>query len=249
MADRQRVAFVVAWGGTAAFGASLLWFLYCYLIRFEDPNMSRAASAVPTSGGSAAAAIAIDVLLFSIFAFHHSLLARPAAKTLVRRIAPPALERSLYTWVASILFALVCWLWAPVPGTFYRLDGIWRAIFYGIQLAGILLTIRASRLLDVLDLSGVRPVERAASSAPPKHVPLETTGLYGFVRHPLYFAWMLVVFATPDMTATRFVFALVSTLYLAIAIPWEERALIDTFGPDYERYRQRVRWRMLPGVY
>jgi protein-S-isoprenylcysteine O-methyltransferase Ste14 len=249
MAERQRAAFVVAWGGTAAFGASLVWFLYCYLIRFVDPNGLPAASAVPRSGGSAATAIAINVLLFSIFAFHHSLLARPAAKAVVRRLAPPELERSLYTWVASLLFALVCWQWALVPGTFYRLDGVWRAIVYGMQLAGILLTIRASRLLDVLDLSGVRAVERAASSEPPRHVPLETTGLYGFVRHPLYFAWMLVVFATPDMTATRLVFALVSTSYLAIAIPWEERALIETFGPDYERYRERVRSRMIPGVY
>ena len=249
MAERQRAAFVIAWGATAAFGDSLLWVLYSYLIRFEDPDKSLAASAVPRFGGSTAAAIAIDVLLFSIFAFHHSLLARPAAKAVVRRLAPPELERSLYTWVASILFAVVCWWWVLVPGTFYRLDGVWRAVVYGIQLAGILLTIRASRLLDVLDLSGVRPVERAASSEPPKHVPLNTTGLYGFVRHPLYFAWMLVVFATPDMTATRFVFAFVSTLYLAIAIPWEERALVATFGADYERYRERVRWRMLPGVY
>lgn len=249
MADRQRAAFVVAWGGTAAFGASLLWFLYCYLIRFEDPNRSLAASAVPTSGGSTTTAVAIDIFLFSIFAFHHSLLARPAAKAVVHRLAPPELERSLYTWVASILFALICWWWVPVPGTFYRLDGAWRAIVYGVQLGGILLTIRASRLLDVLDLSGVRAVERAASSEPPQHVPLTTTGLYGFVRHPLYFAWMLVVFATPDMTATRFVFALVSTLYLAIAIPWEERALVATFGRDYERYRERVRWRMIPGIY
>ena len=249
MADRQRAAFVVAWGGTAAFGASLLWSLYCYLIRFEDPNKSLAASAVPTPEGSAAMAVAIDIFLFSLFAFHHSLFARPSAKAVVRRLAPPELERSLYTWIASILFALVCWWWVPVPGTFYRLGGIWRAIAYGIQLGGILLTIRASRLLDVLDLSGVRAVERTASAEPPRHVPLKTTGLYGFVRHPLYFAWMLVVFATPDMTATRFVFALVSTLYLAIAIPWEERALVATFGPDYERYRERVRSRMIPGIY
>ena len=140
-------------------------------------------------------------------------------------------------------------MWVPVPGTFYRLDGAWRAIAYGVQLGGILLTIRASRLLDVLDLSGVRQVQRAAASEGPRHVPLKTTGLYGFVRHPLYFAWIWVVFATPDMTATRFVFAIVSTLYLAIAIPWEERALVATFGHDYERYRRRVRWRMLPGVY
>ena len=58
-----------------------------------------------------------------------------------------------------------------------------------------------------------------------------------------------MVFASPDMTATRATFAIVTTLYLAIAIPWEERSLVQVFGRDYEAYRQQVRWRMFPGVY
>jgi protein-S-isoprenylcysteine O-methyltransferase Ste14 len=41
----------------------------------------------------------------------------------------------------------------------------------------------------------------------------------------------------------------VSTAYLALAIPWEERALVRTFGSEYEAYRRKTRWRMLPGVY
>jgi len=51
------------------------------------------------------------------------------------------------------------------------------------------------------------------------------------------------------MTGTRAVFALVSTLYLAVAIPWEERSLVQVFGSDYERYRGTVRWRMIPFLY
>jgi protein-S-isoprenylcysteine O-methyltransferase Ste14 len=51
------------------------------------------------------------------------------------------------------------------------------------------------------------------------------------------------------MTGTRLVFAVVSTGYLALAIPWEERSLIDTFGAEYESYRKRVHWRMIPWVY
>jgi protein-S-isoprenylcysteine O-methyltransferase Ste14 len=51
------------------------------------------------------------------------------------------------------------------------------------------------------------------------------------------------------MTATRATFAVVSTIYLAAAIPWEERNLLETFGPEYEQYRRKVRWRMMPGIY
>jgi protein-S-isoprenylcysteine O-methyltransferase Ste14 len=73
--------------------------------------------------------------------------------------------------------------------------------------------------------------------------------VYGFVRHPVYFAWALLMFATPAMTVTRAAFAVVSTAYLMLAIPWEERDLVATFGHEYEVYRHRVRWRMLPWLY
>ena len=101
----------------------------------------------------------------------------------------------------------------------------------------------------MLDLAGVTPLRRARSESAAAHVPLATRGLYGFVRHPLYLGWALFVFAAPEMTATRALFAVVSTAYLAIAIPWEERALIDTFGDAYDAYRRQVKWRMIPGIY
>jgi protein-S-isoprenylcysteine O-methyltransferase Ste14 len=227
-----------AWAGGAAFLASLLWFLYCYIVDFDRR------SPAPLVRG-----ITIDVALFSLFAAHHSLLARSGVRRLVHQLVPAPPERSLYTWVASLLFIGVCALWRALPGSVYSLDGFWRAAAYLLQAAGIVLTIRASALLDVLDLAGVRPVLLAQSGKPARHVPLETRGLYGFVRHPLYFAWTLFVFATPDMTATRALFAVVSSGYLALAIPWEERSLVEVFGADYEAYRRKVRWRMVPGIY
>jgi protein-S-isoprenylcysteine O-methyltransferase Ste14 len=246
MHERHGAALVVAWGSTVLFAASLSWFLFCYLIRFDTIH---AAIAMPTGRRSVTASAWVDVLLFSLFALHHSVLARPRVKEIVYRLVPRELERSLYTAVASVLFIIVCTWWQPVAGTLYRLDGVWRSAGYLVQVVGLVLTIRASQTLDVFDLSGLRPVQRAVHSTVPAHVPLKTTGLYGFVRHPLYFAWAVFVFAAPDMTNTRAVFALVSTAYLALAIPWEERALVHTFGHEYARYRQRVRWRMLPGVY
>lgn len=239
-------ALAFAWGGAALFTASLIWFVYSYVVRFDTLH---AAIAVPTAPHAWIGPAGLDVLLFSTFALHHSVFARTGAKALVSRTVPPFLERSAYTWIASALFLLVCTLWQPVPGTLYRLDGASRAAAYALQLLGLLLTVHASRRLDALDLAGVRPVERARSGEPPTHVPLETGGIYGIVRHPLYFAWALFVFAAPAMTGTRAVFAVVSTAYLAVAIPWEERALVATFGDDYRAYQRRVRWRMVPGLY
>lgn len=238
------MALTFAWAGAVAFAASLLYFLYQYFIAFGRP-------APP---GPWLPPAIIDLGLFSAFALHHSVLARTSFRAAVSRLASPALERSLYIWVSSILFFIVCCAWQPVPGVAYTLPGIWRWIGIGIQVTGIVLTQLGSAAIDVLDLAGVRQALKGPERLPPsdsrvEHAPLKTDGVYALVRHPIYFGWTLLVFGTPTMTATRLVFAVISTAYLAIAVPWEERSLVETFGGTYEAYRAKVRWRMLPGIY
>ena len=235
----MRLAAVFAWTGAALFVASLAYFLYSYLVVFGRPVFE--GSWVPP-------AIA-DALFFSIFALHHSLLARMRMRELIRRFVPPHLERSLYTWTASLLFMAVCALWRPVPGIVYQLTDGWWWFAATVQAAGLGLTYRASAAIDVLDLAGIRQVRTAGGETQPEHTALETRGVYGIVRHPIYLGWVLLVFGTPVMTATRLTFAIISTAYLAIAVPWEERSLMQVFGADYEAYRRRVRWRIVPGIY
>ena len=231
-------ALAFAWFGALLFATSLGIFFYCYFVTYGR-------TAPP---GPALRDAAMNAGLFTIFALHHSLLARPRAKAIVSRLVSPALERAVYTWTASLLFMAVCLLWRPMPGELYHLRGPLALLGMAVQAAGIVLTARGSSAIGALELAGVRAARDGArpTAVPP---PLQTSGLYGFVRHPLYFAWVLVVFGAPHMTATRFVFAVVSTAYLALAIPFEERGLIRTFGQDYLDYRRKVRWRMLPGLY
>lgn len=231
-------AAVFAWGGGLLFACSLAYFLYAYFVVFGRPSPP----------GPAVLPALVDAGLFSAFALHHSVFARSRFKDWMRRAASPILERPIYTWIASALFIAVCALWQPVPGEVYRLDDPWRWLGRTAQAAGIVLTFLGARALDPLDLAGVRAVavSRGAPQPPPR---LVTSGAFAIVRHPLYFGWTLLVFGAPHMTATRLVFAIVSTAYLALAIPWEERGLLDTFGDDYAAYQKQVRWRMLPGIY
>ncbi|HEX6972756.1 MAG TPA: isoprenylcysteine carboxylmethyltransferase family protein [Vicinamibacterales bacterium] len=230
---------LLAWGGALLFVVALAACLYAYLVRFGRP----------AAGNGIGVPAGVNLTLFSAFAVHHSLFARPWMKAAVWRWVPVEAERSFYTWIASVLLILTCWLWRPVPGVLYEMPAwlAWAGI--AAQIAGLVLTIGGSRAIDVLDLAGVRPVLLARNGERPRHVPLMTRGVYGIVRHPLYFGWALLVFGAPRMTMTRFVFATVSTAYLAIAIPWEERSLVQTFGDDYRKYQRTVRWRMLPGLY
>jgi protein-S-isoprenylcysteine O-methyltransferase Ste14 len=240
MPESRQASLAIAWAGTLVFAGSLLWFFYCYASRFDRLGPG------PLTTAGALRAAAIDVALFTLFAAHHSLLARSRAKAWIQQRLPADLERSAYVWIASLLFVAVCTWWQPLAGTLYTLDGAARPVGWAVQLAGVAITIRTSRMLDVLDLSGVRQAQGGRS---PSRVPLKVTGLYGLVRHPLYFGWALMVFGAPDMTSTRALFAVVSTGYLALAIPWEERSLLQTFGREYADYQRDVRWRLLPWIY
>ena len=223
-----------AWGGTLLFAASLSFFLVSYGITFAE-------TAPP---GATAAPIAVNTLLFTLFAVHHSVFARARVRMWVARVVPPALERSVYVWVASMLFIAVCALWQPVPGRAWNVAGPARWLLVVVQGACVWLILRSAAALDVLELSGVRQL-----SPEPRTTEFRTSGPYGWMRHPIYAGWILLVFCAPTMTMTRFVFAFVSSIYLLIAIPLEERSMLASAGEAYNAYIRQVRWRLLPGIY
>jgi len=242
-------ARVFVYAGALLFVASLVSGGLLYLRLGEVPQD-------PSGIGPAWRAIAIDTLLFGLFALHHSLFARTGLKAWLMRTVPPPLERSVYVWIASLLFFLVTLAWQPLAGRLYALDGPMAWLLTAIQIAGMVLTVWAAAQLDAFELAGLRQLWLA--SAPPPAASGERTcesdaitarGAYGVVRHPIYFAFVLMVWFTPVMTTGRLVFAAITTAYLVIAVPWEERSLVAAYGDVYRRYCARVRWKIVPGLY
>lgn len=225
-----------AWTGAALFFASLAYFFYSYLVTFSRPVES-------TPSG----AVAYDVALFTVFALHHSVFARERVRALVARLVPAGLERSFYVWAASLLFIAVCALWQPVAGVLWEVDHPMRAALWLLQLLGAWLTLRSAVIIDIRDLAGLK---RAGPLSEPAHpTEFRAVGPYAWVRHPIYTGWFLLVFASSPMTGTRFLFSVVSSAYLLLAIPLEERSLRATTNGAYARYMQRVKWRLVPGLY
>jgi protein-S-isoprenylcysteine O-methyltransferase Ste14 len=234
--DRKPLRLAIALGGGLVFGASLLYFTWQYAIGLD----------APAAGDSWVLPTAINLLLFSAFAMHHSLFARSGFKDALTRIVPPALERTTYVWIASVMFIGVCALWRPVPGVVWNVDGAGAWLLRIVQLAAVLFTLAAARSLDILDLSGIRAALRLPSNRPMK---LDEHGPYGLVRHPIYLGWIFMVWPAPLMNTTRLAFAAISTLYLILAIPFEERDLRRTFGEAYGHYASRVRYKIVPRIY
>jgi len=192
----------------------------------------------PAGGLSAAV---IDAGLFSAFALHHSLLARPWTRQWVRRVLPDDLVRTSYVWIASLMLIAMCVFWWPIGGVVYDADGASAGLLGTVQLLGVVIGALAVRRISVRELAGL---------APPGSVDeLEYGGPYRLVRHPLYLGWVLVFFGTSHMTGDRLLFAVVSTAYLLIAMPLEEAGLQRQFGERYVEYRRTVRWRLIPYIH
>ena len=246
MNAQHAAARAFAWAGAVLFAAALAYFLFSYSLTFGEI----------TAGPITPGAIAFDIALFSAFALHHSIFARIPVRALVRRIVPEQLERSAYVWVASLMLIGVCYGWRAVPGVLWQVPRPWSWAIVAVQLVGVWLTLRSAAVIDGLELAGVRQVTTPPPSRDEVHarfgetspVEFKTEGPYGWVRHPIYLGWIVVVFSVGTMTMTRFVFAAISSAYLLIAIPFEERTIRAQSG-GYEDYSRRVRWKLIPGLY
>jgi protein-S-isoprenylcysteine O-methyltransferase Ste14 len=217
------------WLGGAMFVSALAYCAYSYAFPW-----GRTLPFAPT-------AIAADAALFTVFALHHSLFARDAVKRLTGRVVPDALVRSLYVWLASLLLVAVCAVWRPVGGDIYRHAGALAVVHAVLQLAGVAIIVQTVRLIDPLELAGIR--------LHPDTEALQIVGPYRWVRHPIYAGWLLLTFGAAYMTGDRLSFATISTLYLLIAMPFEERSLRKSFGEQYDEYCRLVRYRLVPYVY
>jgi len=232
----------MALGGLIFFVDALLYFAYRYIFVFGRE----------VTGAISTRAIAIDVLLFSMFALHHSVFARDPFRNRITRIVG-TLERSAYVWIASALFIAICAWWQPVAGAVWRIDQpAARWLLNAAQLLGVLITLRSALMIDFLELAGVRQIQgggRVLSDPPDQPQEFKTAGPYGWVRHPIYTGWFLMVFAVPLMTMTSFVFAATSGIYLLVAIPLEERSLRRSSSGAYDRYMREVRWKLVPHLF
>jgi protein-S-isoprenylcysteine O-methyltransferase Ste14 len=185
--------------------------------------------------------LAIDLGLLALFALQHSVMARPAFKRWFTRLVAEPAERSTYVLASSLALVVMFALWQPLGGVVWSVDDpAMRAVLWSLFAFGWLLVLVSTFLINHFDLFGLRQVWLQLSGRPYTHLPFGTPGPYRYVRHPLYVGWFFAFWATPTMTVSHLVFAVMTTGYILVAIQLEERDLVAHFGETYRSYRTRV---------
>lgn len=185
--------------------------------------------------------VATNMILLSVFALQHSVMARPGFKRWWTQFVPVPAERSTYVLFSSVALILLFAYWQPLGGTVWNVTNRFgQVILFGLFGLGWVIVLWSTFQINHFDLFGLRQVWLHLRDKPYTPLKFSTPLLYRYVRHPLYVGWLFVFWATPTMTSAHLLFAVVTAAYIFIAIPIEERDLVAVHGDDYENYRERV---------
>lgn len=150
------------------------------------------------------------------------------ALMLLTRRDPDKTWHSWNTWITTSAGTFLPLLLRPTDASADLLAG------QLIQAAGFLLQIAA--LLSLNRSFGLLPAHRGVKS----------TGLYGWVRHPLYSSYLITHtgYLINNLSGYNAVVIVIATLFQVLRIRYEEQLLMQY--PDYARYAQQTRWRLIP---
>ena len=186
-------------------------------------------------------ALIVNVLLMSLFAIQHSVMARQGFKRWWTQFVSPAVERSTYVLFATLALLLLLWQWRPIPTIVWQAaDPAVAMSLVVLSLFGWVIVLTSTFLINHFELFGLHQVVMNLAGRRAGETHFKTPVLYKLVRHPIYLGFIIAFWATPTMTLGHLLFAAVTTAYIFVGIWLEERDLVAMFGDEYRRYRQRV---------
>jgi protein-S-isoprenylcysteine O-methyltransferase Ste14 len=193
---------------------------------------------VASSNGMAAL---INIGLLTLFGLQHTIMARPSFKKAWTQVVPKSVERSTYVLFTTIVLVLLFYQWRPMTDVIWNVEpGLWYTVLLGLFLLGYLLVLVTTFLINHFELFGLMQVWyrfQGKDLPEPKFV---TPVFYKSIRHPLYLGWITFFWATPIMTAGHLLFAAIWTIYIFIAVGYEERDMVQLFGDRYRDYMAKV---------
>ncbi len=188
-----------------------------------------------TTGG-----LIFDALLCLLFFSQHSIMLRKSVKNRLYSFIPQNSYPAFYSIVSGIAMWLMLGLWQTSSIKFYQLTGVSWGIVPVLFALSMGITMWTFIVLDFYDPFGIKIQFLGMKKQKPPQTSLAVKGPCRWVRHPLYLAALLIIWAAPELTADRLLFSLLWTGWIIIGTFLEERDLRNNFGDAYAIYQKSV---------
>ena len=204
-------------------------------------------------------AIGRVILIFFSFAFVHSLCVTSFIKSQTQRLCGKTFVkvfyRFFYTCFSVITLFIAIYLINMIPDVYWFRGPAWfRWIMHAIQIAGLIFGTLSFKVITSHEFVGITQVWRYLTKKEVKgdaegitQTRLVKTGVYGFVRHPLYLAGIIISTFEPNITRNWLTVSILADIYFIFGAFMEEKRLIKTFGDEYIEYIKQVP-RFLPRI-
>ena len=149
------------------------------------------------------------------------------------RMADLSLGKTARVLAGAIVASLTLG-WQPLPG-----DPLWHGSLW-IAAISLLAAIGLGLCCGWADHADFLGLKQAWTGNAEMPGPLIVAGPYRFVRHPLMLGLLVAIWAQPIMPPELLLMNVGLTLYVLLAIQWEERDLLREYGAEYEKYRSEV---------
>lgn len=184
-----------------------------------------------------------NTLLVSLFGLQHSSMLRGPLKSALSLFLPESYHRSVYVCASALCLYVMYFFWIPMTEIVWSTTNSWAIlVICGLMLfsiCGVMFSLL--KLNPILFLGIVKEKRRAPGK-------LVTSGLYGFVRHPIYTFSLMLLWVTPRLSVGHLLLASMFSAYVVYAVAtFEEPDLVKEFGPEYVEYMKTTP-RFMPSI-
>ena len=196
------------------------------------------------------AGLGLNAFLSLAFFIQHSMMLRRSFRRLLAKFIRTEYHGALFTIASGVVLLILVVFWQKSAYVLAAPQGIIRWMMRAVFILAILGFYWGFRALGSFDGFGVSPILNNLRGKDPPSMPFIVRGPYRWVRHPLYFFCLLLIWSCPNLSLDRMLYNILWSTWILVGSVLEERDLVADFRQSYRDYQRKVPmlipWRIRP---